>query len=399
MPHPPFPPFEAAQKAAESLTDPRLKSHVLSELAHQQLLTGQFNAALQTFASISNGFERRVALLVADYQNFPPEKVEPLVQLMEKDPQTELLAGRLALNMLDANNVATAWKLIETAAEPFESEQQQYDFLENVLPLLPAEGWNKIPRFFRSFIPGMYRDWASLAIIKYLAGQGRSEDAEEYADALSFPLRSSWAYWEMSRLSPAEQAKHYFDKAVEMTEGVEIVDNDDETMEILAIQLRIFGRIAFEKGDKNTGERLLERCEAAAAAMAMRMGRYRMQCFLGKVLVELRLITSIREYLPIDDISQSLSSGSGRSQVLVWLAEAGWHEGWTQAVAALSTPERGEVEEDRARQIATVLKRSVAHQQDLEVSSDFSENAVRLSGEAFETFYFNPFAEADCGCY
>jgi len=393
------PPFEAAQKAAESLTDPRLRSHVLSELAQQQLLTGQFDAAFQTFASISNGFERRVALLVADYRNFPPEKAEPLIQLLEKDPETQLLTGRLALNMLDAHNAAAAWRLIETSAEPFESEQQQYDFLEKVLPLLPAEGWNKIPRFFRSFIPGIYRDWASLAIIKYLAGLGRYGDAEAYADDLSFPLRSAWAYWEMSRLSPAEPAKHYFDKAVEITEGVEITDNDDEAKEILAIQLRIFGRIAFEQGDKHTGERLLERCEAAAAAMAMRMERYRMQCFLGKVLMDLRLITSIREYLPIDNLLQSLSSGSDRSQVLVWLAEAGWHEGWTQAMAALSTPERGEVEEDRARQIAAVLKRSVAHQQDLEVSSDFSENAVRLSGEAFETFYFNPFAEADCGCY
>ena len=391
--------FESARSAAESLTDPLVKSQLLSELAQQQLATKQFDAALQTLADIPDPHERRIALLVADFRTLPLEKIEPLVKLLESAPQTETLAGRLALDRLDANNTAAAWKLIETANAPFESEQQQFEFLEKMLPLLQPEEWTKMQRFYRTFVPGMSRDWATWALVRFLAQGERYDEAEKYADSLVMPLRHSWAYWEMSRLTPAEQAQKYFNKAVELAEEVEIVDNDEETMEILAVQLRIFGRAALEKGKKEQGTRLLERSEAAAAAVKMPMQRYRLQCFLGKTLVDLKQIESIKDYLAIEEMLKTLPSGSDRSRVLVWLAESGWSEGWTQAVAALAAPERGAIESERAGRIAEVLKRSVAHHQGLKSSGDSFEDAYRLSGEEFETLYFNPYAEADCGCY
>jgi hypothetical protein len=169
-------------------------------------------------------------------------------------------------------------------------------------------------------------------------------------------------------------------------------------MEMLATQLRIFGHYAFLNNREEQGEQLLERSEAAATAVVMPMQRYRLQCFLGKVLVELKQIDSIQNYLPIDQILESLSSASDRSRVMVWLAEAGWNDGWTKAVEILSVPERGVLESDRAKQIADVLKRSVAHQQGFTATGDHSEDAVRISGEEFESYYYNPFAETDCGC-
>jgi len=394
-----YPPFETVQTAAESLVDPLVKSQLLSEIAQQQLAMEQFDAALQTFAAIPDAQERRIALLVSNFSTFPPEMAEPLVKLLESAPQTEMLAGRIALGMLEVNNTVAAWQLIETADEPFDSEQQQYDFLEKVLPLLSAEDWNRIPRFYRTFVPGTYRDWATWAIVRALTKLHRYDEAEKYADTLVLPLRHSWAYWEMSRLSPKERAETYFDKAVELAEEVEIVNDEEETMEILAVQLRIFGRIAFEREEKERGIRLLERSEAAAAAVTMPIQRYRLQCFLGKVLVELRQIASITEYLTIGAMLESLRTGSDRSRVLVWLAEAGWSEGWMHAVTALAVPERGIVESERASQIAGVLKRSVAHHQGWKVVGDSFDDTVRLSGEEFEMLYFNPFAEADCGCY
>jgi len=394
----PLLPFEAAQRAAESLADPRVKSQLLSELARHQLSTGQFDVALQTFAAIPVPLERRIALLIADFQSFPPGKVEALLQLLKADTQTNLLAGRLAVTMLETNNIASAWKIIETDRNAFETDQQQYEFLEKVLPQSNANDWEKILRLHRAIAPGMYKDWASLALIKHLAEQKRANEAERFIDLLSSSLRCSWAYWLVCRLSPAEQSERYFDKAIEIAEAIEITTNDEEMMEKLAVQLRIFGRIAFEKGWRERGERLLERSEAAVAAVTLPIQRYRLQCFLGKVLLELRLIGSIREYLPIDTVFESLPSALNRSRLSVWLAEAGWINGWSKAIEMMATPERGVDESDRMQQISEVLKRFVAHHQNLAMTGDPAEDAIRLSGEEFETFYFDPFAEWDCGC-
>ena len=398
MPNIPLLPFEAAQRAAESLTDPRVKSQLLSELAQRQLATEQFDAALQTFAAIPSPQERRIALLVADFQSFPPEKAEPLLQLLQADTQMNLSAGRLALALLEANNTQAAWKVIETVRGAFETDEQQYDFLKKVLPLVDANDWSKVLRLYRSFAPGMYQDWASLELIKYLAERRRADEADRFVNLLSSSLRCSWAYWIISRLAPAEQSERYFDKAVETAETIEISANDEETTEKLATLLRIFGRTAFEKGKKERGEQLLERSEAAAAALTLPILRCRLRCFLGKVLLELGLVGSIREYLPIDEMLESLTSALNRSRVSVWLAEAGWSEGWTTAVETMATPERGTAESDRVQQISDVLKRFVSHHQGLEATDDPSEDVGRISGEAFEALYFDPFAEWNCGC-
>ena len=392
-------PFESARMAADTLTGPRVRSLLLSELAQSLLFTGQFDDALQTFAAIREPMERRIALLVADFQSFPQEKIVPLVQLLESDPQTKSLAARLALSMLDEKNAPTVWKLIENAKEPFESEQQQYEFLEKILPLTQADHWEKIKRLRRSFQEAIYQDWASLAIVKTLAGQGRFDEAETFIASLSSPLRRSWAYWELSRLVPQEQANALFDKAIEVVETVKIVSDEDEEKERLAIQLRILGRAACERGGKERGERLLERSEAAAASLTVPMQRVKQRCYLGKVLVELKQINSIQDYAAVDSMVQSLDTGLERSRVLVWLAEAGWKEGWTKAIEALSAPERGFSEAERGEQIAQVLKRFVAHQQGVKSIGEQTEDAVRLSGEEFESMYFSPFAIEDCGCY
>jgi hypothetical protein len=54
-------PFESIRQAAEMLADLRVKSYLLTELARQQMILAQFDAALQTFASIPLPEERRIA--------------------------------------------------------------------------------------------------------------------------------------------------------------------------------------------------------------------------------------------------------------------------------------------------------------------------------------------------
>ena len=389
-------PFETARRAAETLTDPRVTSQLLSELALRQIETGQFDAALQTFAAIPVTLERRIALLVADFRAFPPEKIENLLQLLKSDTQTRSLSGRIAITMLGAKNTAAAWKIVETDRNAFETDDQQYEFLQKVLPLAEND-WNKVLRLYRSVSPGMYQDWASLELIKFLAGQGRADETERFISVLSSPLREAWANWLVYRLSP-DKPEHYFDKTIEVAEEIEIVPNDGVTMEKLATALRIFGRAAFENTQKEQGERFLEKSEAVAVTLTVPMQRYRLQCFLGKVLLELGLIGSIREYLPIDMMLESLSSGLNRSRLSVWLAEAGWSEGWAKAVEVVAKPERGTEESDRVQQISGVLQRFVASHQGLAATGDPVDDAIRLSGEEFETRFFDPFAEWDCGC-
>ena len=395
MPNIPLQPFAAAQQAAEALTDPRTKSQLLTELAQRQLSTGHFDDALQTFAVIPIPLERRIALLVADFQSFPPEKADALLQLLKAERQTKFLAGRLAIAMLETNNTRTAWKLVESDRDAFETEQQEYEFFAKALPLADSDGWEQVLRAHTAFLPGMYKDWASLALVKHLTGQQQPEKAEEFIALLSTPILRVWAYWVVYRLFSTE---HAFDKALEAVNEVKIDSNLEEAMETLAIVLRIFGRAAFEKGKRDQGEQLLERSEAAAATLTLPIQRYRLQCFLGKVLRELGLIGSIREYLPIDDMLRSLTSALNRSRVLVWLAEAGWSKGWTRAVEVMATPERGMEESERVGQITEVLQRFVAQHQGLEAVGDSVEDAVRLSGEAFESLYFDPFAVWDCEC-
>jgi len=392
--------FESIRQAAETLDEPRAKAQLLAELAQNQLAADQFDDALQTFTAISLPTERRAALLTADFQSFPPEKIESLIQLLDSDPRTKFLAGNLALSMLEAKNIRSAWTLIETAKDTaaFESERQRYDFLEKVLPQIQESDWEKVLHLHRTFTDENYRDWGTLAIAKYLAEKQRDGEAVKMLDSLSSPIRCSWAYWELCRLSSAERSANFFDKAISMLGTVTDSSEDEEAMERLAIQQRILGRAAYQRGNKEQGAQLLERSESVIAGLAVPMQRYRQQCFLGKVILELQLIGSIREYVPIDRILESLLSGRDRSRVLVWLAEAGWQEGWAQAVAALSVPERGVPDSDRAEQIAGVLKRFVANQRGLQATGDSSEDAVRLPGEEFESFYFSPFAQTDCGC-
>jgi tetratricopeptide (TPR) repeat protein len=394
----PLLPFERVLHAAETLSDPRIKSQLLSVLAQQQLATGQFDAALQTFATIPVPQERRTALLIADFQSFPSEKVKALAQLLTADTQTDSLAGQLAITMLEAKNAASAWKLVEITKGTFESERQRYEFFEKALQQLQAEDWEKILRLYQTFESGTHRDWALLAMIKYLIGQQRYAEAEEFADSIALPLRRSWAYWEMYRLTAAKQCELYLDKAIAIVETATMNPDDEEMMEMLATQLRIFGHGASQRSRKDLGERLLERSESVAASLNMPMQRCRLQCFLGKVLRELKQIMSIREYLAIDTMLESLRSNLDRSQVSVWLAEAGWDEGWAKAIEVISVLERGTTELERSQRIASVLKRFVAHHQGLDATGNPSEDSVRISGEEFESRYFNPFAEADCGC-
>jgi thioredoxin-like negative regulator of GroEL len=387
-----FTPFEPALKAAETMTDPKVKSALLTEIVRLQTAAGQFDAAIKTLQKIP---ERRAALLGADFRFLPPEKTEPLAELLQRDPQTAILTGRIALTMLESKNTASAWQLAETVKTPFGSDRERYDFLKAALPLTTGgEEWEKVLNLYQTFSDENDKSWAALAAAKHLVSREADTEAERLTDSMTLPIRRSWAYYEMFRLT---QSANHFKKAAEIIETITLPDKQDE-IETLATQLRIFGRTAYQNGWKESGERLLEKGESAASQLKMPIPRCRLQCFLGKVLVELRLIASIHEYVPIAETLDSFSSGLDRSKLSVWLAEAGWSGGWTAAMESAAQAERGVQESERADRITEILKRFLSHQKRAEPSGDPHEDSTLLSGEEFESFYFSPFAQTDCGC-
>ena len=62
--------------------------------------------------------------------------------------------------------------------------------------------------------------------------------------------------------------------------------------------------------------------------------------------------------------------------------------------------EEREVDElDRAERIGEIVRRFATRNHDEKPSGDPRLDAVTLSAEAFEAYYFSPFSIDDCGCH
>lgn len=397
-------PFESVRKAAQTFVDPQVKSCLQGLLVQSQLETGQFDAALKTLTTISPPKDRRTALSFVDISLVPLEKIEPFVQLMQSDKETEWQIGYCAITLLESKNTPSAWKWIETAQKPFETEHTRYLFIKNVLPLIKENDWGRVLCLHRRFTDPLYKDWATLEMIKFLTRQQRYEEADTFARSFALPTRRSWAFAEMSRLTDAAQSAKFLDSAIEEINVANVDSSKTETeqereAENLAIQLRILGRLTLQQGHQESGEQLLERCESIIAGIKMPMQRYKQQCFLGKVLIEWNLISSIQDFVPVETILSAFSSGTDRAKVLVWLAEAGWNEGWQRAVEALSLSERGVMESERAAEIVFVVNRCVSHHRGSKTPPGALDmHGYHSSGEEWETLSFTPFADPDCNC-
>ncbi|MDR0521211.1 MAG: hypothetical protein LBH00_05085 [Planctomycetaceae bacterium] len=399
-------PVSAALLAADKLTDSRSQSKLFGEIARLQTANEEFDDAFQTLRKITVPDECRTVLLLINWQPLPLERIAALVNLLESRPQTAFLAGRLAMNMLEENgsmqpspplketsarqkkNNAAAWKLINTAKQPFESEEQRYHFFHRMISIIQQyqclPGWQeeqqKAVSFSASFTDEIYRDWAFYDLAAHCLSE-----AENFADKIAHPLRRAWCY----------NALRNYEKAKEIIETINIVAEKQDEAEMLSIASRIIGMNI----GKEAGASLLERSEAAAAVIKIPMTRYRLQCFLGKVLKEQGRITAIEEYLPVRDMLASLSHFD-RSRAAVWLAEAGWTAGWAAAVESAAAPMRGIPETDRAEQMTEVIRRYAAYRARLKRAANgyAIDETILFSGEELERSSFSPFALSDCGC-
>ncbi len=424
-------PFDAALKAARNFSNPSARSLVLAELAKAQFASGMCDAALTTAAEIPNRAEKKGVLLhlaLECVQKNDTQKIMSLLpelvrRIVETDANSASVAGRLALSLLELEtpDIAAALSLLETVQNPFGTDRERYMFFEKLLekPVTPVgvDRLDAARKLATTFTDENYRDWAVLGLATFSAKISDWPEAERLADQFSQPRRRSWAFFELARWAEkngeAEKCGKLLSRSADLLEAV-VPDPESassEDAEAVATQLRIIGKFALSRGESELGERLLERCESTVSAIAPPMSRFRARYFLARVMWKLGLVGDVTEYIDSKAVwSEQLSGvqpGLQRSRVLQWLAEAkhlkNAESDWT--VSIREAARAGEIPGNdfpQAERIVEIVRRYEVERRGSGKSAvpqgDPVLDAVNLSSEEFEEYYFSPFAIDDCGC-
>ncbi|MDR2440159.1 MAG: hypothetical protein LBE12_12435 [Planctomycetaceae bacterium] len=395
-------PFDATLTATELMSNPMAKSLVLAELAQVQSEAGLIDDALACINNIPNLSEKRQALFRLAFRAVQENKTENLLRLVrtmvEVDPKSMPSVGRLAQSLLDNGNLEKAIELVRAIEKPFDSELNRYNFIAKFIELAEKEQLDNARLFLETFSDMDYRDWGNLALAKRLVLLKQLPEAQTIAESFSFPLRQSWAFFELSRLTTGKSHDMFLCRAGEILETTSI---EPDLAESLAIQFRILGKTALKTDNTELGLRLLELSETAASQISVPIQRFRSQYFLAKVLRELGQIHSVQKYLDSEQWKQLEISGLDRSRIGVWVAEAEPENSltlWGRAIQDAGKPEQKFTDILRAERIVEILRRFNFSNNKLPPSGEPERDAVNLSAEEFEEYYYSPFAIKDCNC-
>jgi hypothetical protein len=394
--------FEVTLAATDLMSNPMAKSLVLAELAQAQAETGLIDDALVSINNIPNRSEKRQTLFRLAFRAVQENKTEHLLRIVrimiEVDPKSSPSVGRLAQTLLENNNPVTAMELVKSVEKPFDSDQNRYDFIVKFIELTEKEQLENARLFLKTFSDTDYRDWGNLALAKRFAVLERWSEAQKIAESFSLPLRQSWTFFELSRLATEKNKEELLLRAGEIIETIPI---EPESAESLTIQSRILGKTALKTGNTELGIRLLEWSETAAAQISVPIQRFRAEYFLAKVLREHGLIPSVREYLDSETWKQSNMSGLDRSRIGVWVAEAEPANdltAWSVAIQDAGKSEQETADIVRAERIVEILKRFTFRNNKLPPSGEPERDAVNLTAEEFEEYYYSAFAIKNCNC-
>lgn len=402
------------------MLSPLAASALFSELAKARIAAGAVDDAFASVGRIPNFAEKKSVLLHlaldAERDDRPDILLRAIRLMVEIDPKSQHVAGRTARSLLDGGKTGTALELIRTVEQPFDSDRGRYDFLAALLERAGESALDDARTLLETFREADYRDWGRLALAQSLARWNRRSEAEQIADAFSLPRRRSWALMELSRIasSPTLTGRSGDENKTagllrRAEAALDDVAVDAERAEPLSIQLRILGKAAFEAGCVEQARRIWERCEAAAASISVEPERLRARYFLAKVLREYGLIDSVHDYLDLRETERTELSAVDRSRVLQWAAEAetarkkagndrSRGDGSGLWIRAIEAAERETDEFRRAERIAEIVRRFAVSDRDFPPRNEPKLDAVLLSGEAFEAYYFSPFSLDDCGC-
>jgi hypothetical protein len=395
-------PFDVTLAAAELMSNPMAKSLTLAELAQAQAEAGLIDNAFDSINNIPNRSEKRQALFRLAFRAVQENKTENLLRfvwaMVDVDPKSMPSVGRLAQSLLENGNHTKAMELVLTVEKPFDSERNRYDFVAKFIELADKEQLDGIQLFFETFSDTDYRDWGNLALAKRFVLLEQLPEARTIAEFFSLPLRQSWAFFELSRLTAGKNSNLFLLRAGEILETISI---EPESAESLAIQSRILGKTALKTGNTEQGLRLLEWSETAAAQIPVPFQRFRAHYFLAKVLRELGQIHSVREYLDPAAWMRLEISGLDRSRIDVWAAEAEPSDvltAWSTAIQDAGKPEQKSADILRAERIVEILRRFTFRNNKIPPSGEPERDAVNLPAEEFEEYYYSPFAIKDCNC-
>ncbi|MDR2705040.1 MAG: hypothetical protein LBC02_04595, partial [Planctomycetaceae bacterium] len=370
--------------------------------AQAQAETSLIDDALVSINNIPNRSEKRQALFRLAFRAVQENKTEHLLRIVrimiEVDPKSSPSVGRLAQTLLENNNPVTAMELVKSVGKPFDSDQNRYDFVAKFIELTEKEQLENARLFLETFSDTDYRDWGNLALAKRFAVLEQWSEAQKIAESFSLPLRQSWAFFELSRLAAEKNKEKLLLRAGEIIETIPI---EPESAESLTIQSRILGKTALKSGNTELGIRLLEWSETAAAQISVPIQRFRAEYFLAKVLREHGLILSVREYLDSEQWKQSNMSGLDRSRIGVWVAEAEPANNlntWSVAIQDAGKSEQETADIVRAERIVEILKRFTVRNNNQPPSGEPERDAVNLTAEEFEEYYYSAFAIKNCNC-
>lgn len=378
-----------AVKIAEKFSNEQAKNQLLGEIVDVLVQAGQHTAALQTLPKITSMYERKRLLLGWSWKDITTEDIAKLAVMLESDDQTAMLAGRLATAMLDDGKTNEALLLIQSVKRPFETEKLRYSFIERYLQ--KTENVDAVVPLTDDFQDETYIAWSRLALLKKFADLQRWQEAETLVGRFENPQQQSWCFLELYTRNP--QNKTYLERSAAILDDIGLPPD----AESLAVQLRITGKRCYEASLRDTGAALLEKSEAAAKSVPLPLPRLRLQCFLAKVLRELKLIGSATSYIAVDAIEREPLSIIDKSRVQEWLNESFCRN--VEDVHVLLEILNGKAADiDRAERIAEILKRAAVIAEHRKATGNPEEDAVNVSGEEYESYYFSPFAANDCGC-
>ena len=393
-------PLDAAIEAAESMVDVSARNRILEEAAKTQFRLGRLEDALGGLRNAPNEKTvlRRLAIDAVN-RNDAESTSTILCRLIALDAESPPLAGRLAILLLGNGNVGGAMKVLRCTENPFEGGKDRYDF---IVKLLEHDRFDDAQKLTEAFKDAEFRDWASLAFVKRYAALGRRTETEKAIGELSSQEKRAWAFFEGSRLFPnvggcsGETGRPDLTMLRRAGAILETTDVDKANAEAVAIQRRIVGKALWNAGEHEAARQLLESSEAALSIIEDSFRRLRARCFLAGTLRKIGELDSVRNYLNVSVRRAAEISPARRSELLQWLAEAtGSTADWTHAVREAAN-ERDETL--RSRRIADILRRFSYTAEKTSPTGTPDLDAVLLSGEEFEEWYYSPFAVDGCGC-
>lgn len=397
-------PFKEALDSADGFSNLLARSALLVELARAQVEAGLVEESLACIRRIPNQIEQKGVLLDLAIESIRRGRTESLLkitrQLIAVDPNAAHVVGRLALTLAESGGeTGLLLDLLRTTKQPFDSDRNRYEFFDKFLAFGNADRLPEARRFLETFEDKDYRDWGVLALAKRSASLGAWPEAEEMAVWPELDRRRSWIFLELSRLAETKRRDKLLDRSVEILEAIPIGKENAET---LAVQLRLTGKDLYRAGLADTGERVLERAEAAATSIPDKVQKIRARLFLARVLRRHGLVGSVRDYFDPTEIDSIGLGPTDRSRAFQWLAEAQGPpddlSAWIEAIRSIREPAGSTDDFHRAERIAETVHRFACRDREPVPTDEPDRDAVILSGEEFESFYFSPFAIDDCGC-